>query len=163
MAYIQMAQGEQAFIVTTLQGGTVSPAIPAAAAAWGLALMATAIGANTFANKTRTNANTGAGGTVQEIGQTTAAGYGRAAGITRNATGWPNPTQPGGNTSYTTTAPQQTFTFTGTPAVNGALSWFLCKSTTLGASDLMFGADLAATRNFGNGDTENVTCTYQQT
>lgn len=163
MAYILMAQGEQAFIVTTLQGGAVSPAIPGSGVAWGLALMATAIGANTFANKTRTNANTGAGGTVQEIGQTTQNGYGRATGITRNATGWPNPTQPGGNSSYTTTAPQQTFTFTGAPSVNGALSWFLGKSSTRGTDDLMFGADLAAVRNFANGDTENVTVSYQQT
>ena len=164
MAYILMQQGEDAFIRTTLAGTAASPAIPAPAANWGVALATTAVGTNTALNKERVMSTSVGATHIQEIGQGTAAGYGRAS-IPRNATGWPNPTgHPGA--SYSSTAPQVTFTFTGAPNANGAVSWWLCKGTTgigSGSDDVMFGADLAATRTFGNGDTENVTISYQQT
>lgn len=165
MAYILMQQGEDAFIRTTLAGVACAVAIPAGGSNWGLALATTAVGTNTVANKERV-LNTASGvGKIQEIGQATANGYARAS-IPRNATGWPNPTgHPGA--SYSTTSPQKSFSFSGAPSANGAASWWLCKTTvgigTSAVDDVMFGADLAAIRNFASGDTENITITYQQT
>lgn len=161
MSYILMQQGEDAFIRTTLAGVACAVAIPASNSNWGLALATTAVGANTAANKERTMSASSGSALIQEIGQTAANGYGRA-GIPRNATGWPNPTGHPGQ-SYSSTAPQKSFSFSNAPNVNGAQSWWLCKSTVIGTDDIMFGADLAAVRNFAAGDTENVTITYQQT
>lgn len=89
-------------------------------------------------------------------------GYARQ-GITRDQTagGWPAATLSG--SSYASTAPQKSFSFTGAPNPNGATLWFLAGNTTLNADNCLFGADLAATRTFGNGDVERVTATYQQT
>ena len=161
MAYILMQQGEDAFIRCTLQGdvdanGTIT-------GDWGVALATTAVGTNTAANKERVNSSTSGTGKIQEIGQNTPAGYDRAT-ITRDSTGWPNPTGHPGS-SYSSTAPQVSFSFSGAPNANGAASWWLTKSDGggVGNNDLCMGADLAAVRNFANGDTENVTITYQQT
>jgi len=164
MAYILMQQGEDAFIRTTLAGVAASPAIPNPGGNWGLAMATTAVGSNTAANKERVMSTTSGTGKIQEIGQSVAGGYARAP-IVRSAVGWPNPTgHPGA--SYSSTSPQQSFSFTGAPTANGAASWWLCKGTTgisVGSDDLMFGADLAAIRNFAAGDTENITISYQQT
>jgi hypothetical protein len=161
MSYILMEQGEDAFIRCTLQGdvsanGTIT-------GDWGVALATTAVGTNTAANKERVNDVSTGSGKIQEIGQTLASGYGRAT-VARDNTGWPNPTgHPGA--SYSSTAPQVSFSFSDAPNANGAASWWLTKTDGGGEGndDLMMGADLAAVRNFANGDTENVTITYQQT
>lgn len=156
MASILWNTGEQAFVDTVLSAQAVSPAIPASGSNWGLGMGAGGSSATT----TKSYVNGSGAGTIQEIGQSSAAGYGRAA-LSRNNTGWPASTLVSG--SYQSTAPQQTFTFTGSPNLNGATLWFVAKSTSLGAVDAMFGADLAATRTFANGDTEKITVTYRQT
>lgn len=165
MSYILFAVGEKAFIDTVMSAQAVSPAIPASGGNWGLALAGTTGGVGTsssLSNKQRavgTNVTT----TIAELGQTSAFGYGRIA-VTRNNTGWPAATNASNADNYSSTSPQQTFSFTGTPtAVGSGTLWFLAKSTVIATDDLMFGADLAATRNFANGDTESVTMTYKQT
>lgn len=97
---------------------------------------------------------------ILELGETTAAGYDRAA-LSRDTTGWPAATLQTG--SYQSTAPQQTFTFTGTPNRNGATLWFVAGKNTRNEDNCLFGADTAATRTFANGDTERITPTYRQT
>lgn len=157
MASIIWNTGEQAFIDTVLSAQAVSPAIPAGGSNWGLGMGAGGSAATT----TKSYVNGAGAGTIQEIGQSSAAGYARAA-LSRNNTGWPASTLSSG--SYQTTAPQQTFTFSGSPNLNGATLWFVAKSTSApGTVDAMFGADLAATRTFANGDTEKITVTYRQT
>lgn len=158
MAAILWNTGEQAFIDTVLNAQAVSPAIPAGGSNWGLGMGA----GGTAATTTKSYINgTNAGTTIGEIGQTTPAGYARQP-LVRSTSGWPASSLSSG--SYQSTAPQQTFTFTGTPNVNGATLWFVAKSaTTVGTVDCMFGADLAATRTFANGDTEKITVTYRQT
>lgn len=97
---------------------------------------------------------------ILELGTSTAAGYGRAA-LSRDTTGWPAATLQTG--SFQSTAPQQTFTFTGAPSPNGATLWFVAGATTINQDNCLFGADTAATRTFANGDTERITPTYRQT
>jgi len=97
---------------------------------------------------------------ILELGTSTAAGYARQ-GLTRDTTGWPAATLV--TTSYQSTAPQQTFTFTGAPSPNSATLWFVAGSTTTNNDNALFGADTAATRVFANGDTERITPTYRQT
>jgi hypothetical protein len=157
MAAILWNQGEEAFINTVLNASAVTPAIPAGGGNWGLGMGAGGVAATTTKSY---NNGTNAGSTIGEIGQTTAAGYARVA-LVRSTSGWPASSIVSG--SHQTTAPQQTFTFTGSPNLNGATLWFVAKSTTLGAVDCIFGADLAATRTFANGDTEKITVTYRQT
>lgn len=95
---------------------------------------------------------------ILELGTTTAAGYGRAA-LERSTTGWPAATLQSG--SYQSTAPQQTFTFSGAPSPNDATLWFVAGSTTINEDNCLFGADLAATRTFGTGDVEKITATMR--
>jgi hypothetical protein len=99
---------------------------------------------------------------ILEIGTSAANGYARAT-VSRDQTagGWPAATKPGA--SYQSTAAQKSFVFTNPPSPNGATLWFLAGSTTINQDNCLFGADTAATRTFGNGDTERVTPTYQQT
>lgn len=97
---------------------------------------------------------------IVELGTATANGYARAA-LERSTTGWPAATL---NTSYETTAPQQTFSFTSTgPSPNGANMWFVAGSVTTSDDNVLFGADTQAERTFANGDTEKITVTYRQT
>src|SRR3954463_6899111 len=121
MSYILMQQGEDAFTRTSLAGVACAVPIPASAANWGLALATTAVGTNTAANKERIFSTASGSGKIQEVGQGTANGYGRAA-ISRDATGWPNPTGHPGQ-SYSSTAPQKSYSFSGAPNANGAASW----------------------------------------
>lgn len=164
MSYILFATGEKAFIDTVMSAQAVSPPIPAASANWGLGLAATTGGVGTsssLSNKQRV-VGTSISTTIAEIGQTSPNGYARI-GVVRGNSGWPAATNASGADNYSSTAPQETFSFTNAPNFNGATLWFLAKSTTIATNDLMFGADLAATRLFANGDTEAVTMTVKQT
>lgn len=97
---------------------------------------------------------------ILELGHTTPNGYDRAA-LERSTTGWPAATLQSG--SYQSTAPQQTFTFTGAPTRNDATLWFVAGSNTRNEDNILFGADTAATRTFANGDTEKITPTFRAT
>jgi len=97
---------------------------------------------------------------ILELGTSTANGYARAA-LSRDTTGWPAATLVTG--SFQSTAPQQSYTFTGAPSPNSATLWFVAGSTTTNNDNALFGADTAATRIFANGDTERITPTYRQT
>lgn len=99
---------------------------------------------------------------ILEVGTSAANGYARAS-ISRDqaAGGWPASSLSGG--SYASTPSQKAFTFTGAPNPNGATLWFVAGSNTTNQDNALFGADTAQTRTFGNGDTERVTPTYQQT
>lgn len=160
MAYILWNRGEQSLINTWL--GDFTPGTnqtPDSTSVWvGMGAKTGGVGSDkTVGNGTSTSTS------LAEIGQTTAGGYARQA-INRNAGGtggWPAAALSAG--SYQTTAPQVTFTFTGTPNLNGATLWFVALSGTTATNDCLFGADLAATRNFSNGDTERITITYRQT
>jgi hypothetical protein len=156
MASIIWNLGEQSLIDTWLNGDTTK--VPAVAGNWGVGMgaMSGAIQGNN--DKTKTNGSTTS--TIGEIGQTTTGGYSRRP-ITRDNSGWPLSSLNTG--SYQSQATQVTFSFSGTPNLNGATLWFVAKTTSIGASDCYFGADLAATRNFTNGDTEKITVTYRQT
>lgn len=159
MAYILWNKGEQSLINTWLgdfNSGTNG--VPSATAVYvGMGAKTGGVGSDkTVGNGTSTSTS------LAEIGQTTAGGYSRQA-INRDAgaTGWPAAQLSSG--SYQSTAPQVTFTFTGTPNLNGATLWFVALSSVTSTDDCLFGADLAATRNFSNGDTERITITYRQT
>lgn len=93
---------------------------------------------------------------ILEVGTSVAAGYGRAS-LARSTSGWPAATLVTGH--YQTTAPQQTFTFSGAPNPNGATLWFVAGSTTTNHDNVLFGADLAATRTFAASDVEKITAT----
>ena len=103
---------------------------------------------------------------IIELGKTQPAntgsdgGYARAA-LSRDTSGWPAATLQTG--SFQSTAPQQTFTFTGSPTVNGATLWFVAGSATNYNDNCLFGADTAAIRTFANGDTEKITPTFRMT
>lgn len=157
MAGIVWNKGERAFVDGLLGGQSayLTPQlVPTAGGNWGLGLGTRVGGVGT------TKADAMA--QILELGTTTAAGYARAI-ITRDqtTTGWPASTLSSG--SYMSTANQKTFSFTGTPAPNGATLWFVAGNTTINNDNCLFGADLAATRTFGNGDAELVTPSYQQT
>lgn len=157
MASIIWNKGEQSLIDAWLGGQSayLSPqSVPAAGGNWGLGL-GTRVG-GVGSTKADVMAQ------ILELGTTVQNGYARAT-ITRDqsAGGWPASTKPG--SSYQTTAAQKTFSFTGAPTPNGATLWFMAGDTTLNHDNCLFGADTAATRTFGNGDTERVTPTYQQT
>jgi hypothetical protein len=157
MAYIIFNKGEQSLINTWLVGAASTNA---SGATFGIGMGAMTGGVGT--DKTKGN-GTNVSTTTAEIGQTTANGYARQV-VNRNnagAGGWPASTLSTG--SYQTVAPQVTFTFSGAPNLNGATMWFCALSTTIATDDILFGADLAATRTFANGDTEKITVTYRTT
>lgn len=161
MAGILYNRGERVFLDVVL-GGVATPytpgavqLAPGAAGSWGLGLGARVGGVGT--NKADAIA------TIVEIGTTSAFGYGRAP-ITRDQTagGWPASTLTSG--SYETTAGQATFNFSGgAPNPNGATLWFVAGDTTINHDNALFGADLSATRTFGDGDSERVIPSFQQT
>ena len=161
MAYILWNKGEESLINTWLGGynGT-NNSLAAGASVWvGMGAKTGGVGTNkATANGSSTSTQ------LAEIGQTTAAGYVRQE-LERGATGdWPASSLSAG--SHQSTASQVTFTFTGTPNLNGATLWFVASGAGTPGSytdNCLFGADLAATRNFSNGDTERITITYRQT
>lgn len=157
MAGIVWNKGERAFVDGLLGGQSnyLTPTlVPAPGGNWGLGLGCRVGGVGSTKGDTITQ--------IVEVGTTTAAGYGRTPIIRdQSAGGWPAASLVSG--SYEATAAQQSFTFTGTPAPNGATLWFLAGSTSTSADNALFGADLAATRTFGNGDNERVVPSYQQT
>lgn len=163
MAYILWNKGERSLINTWLGGFgesiNAAPYVPSTNVYVGLGAKTGGVGSDKTVNNGTLTAST-----IAEIGQSTAAGYARQA-IARDAgvTGWPEATQSSG--SYQSTAPQVTFgAFTGSgPTLNGATLWFVALSSTVGADNCIFGADLAATRTFAAGDTERITITYRQT
>lgn len=157
MAGILWNKGERSLIDAWLGGQSAyltPPIVPTVGGNWGLGLGTRVGGVGT------TKADAIA--QIIEVGTTAAAGYARAA-ISRDQTagGWPASTKPA--TSYQSTAAQKSFSFTGAPSPNGATLWFVSGDTTINNDNCLFGADTAATRTFGNGDTERVTPTYQQT
>lgn len=160
MAYILWNKGEQSLINTWLGDFTAGTnSVPDSTAVHvGMGAKTGGVGSDKTVNN-----GTSTSTTLAEIGQTTDGGYARQS-ILRNggaSGGWPAAQLSSG--SYQTTAPQVTFTFTGTPNLNGATLWFVALSSVTGTVDCLFGADLAATRNFSNGDTERITITYRQT
>jgi hypothetical protein len=157
MAGIVYNNGEKAFIEGLLAGQTGNlggsvQIIPTAGSNWGFGLGTRVGGVGSTKADTITQ--------IAELGTTTPNGYGRTS-IARNLTGWPAPSLSGG--SYESTIAQQTISFTGAPNPNGATMWFIAGDTTISHDNAIFGADLSATRTFGNGDQELVTPTYQQT
>jgi hypothetical protein len=160
MAYLILNKGEQGIVNTYLVGASgTGNGVPGAAVYVGLGAKTAGIGSDKTVNN-GTNTTT----TLAEIGQTDAQGYARQI-VNRNGGGatpnWPLASLSSG--SYQSTATQVTFTFTGSPNLNGATLWFVALAATIGGVDAAFGADLAATRTFANGDTEKVTITYRQT
>jgi len=154
LASIIWNKGEKSCIDAWLGGqtGGTPQLIPTAGGNWGLGLGTRTGGVGT------TKADTMA--QIIEVGTTTANGYARAS-ISRDTNGWPAASLSGSSMASTTA--QKTFSFTGAPNPNGATLWFVAGSTTTNADNALFGADTAAVRTFGNGDTERVTATYQQT
>jgi len=159
MAYILWNKGEQSLINTWL--GDFTPgtnSVPGTDAVYvGMGKKSDGVGSD------KSLGNGTSDSTIWEIGQTAANGYARQA-INRNAGGsggWPAASKSGG--SYQSTAPQVTFTFSGAPNANGATLWFVALGQQTGGDDCLFGADLAATRTFADGDTERITITYRQT
>jgi hypothetical protein len=148
-------QGERAIIEAVWCGqsslGSTPVLVPSPGGNWGLGLGTKVGGVG--------SAKTDLIAQILELGTATPAGYGRAV-LTRNHTGWPAPTRPG--TSYATTSPQQTFTFTNPPSPNGATLWFVAGSAVISDDNILFAADLAQTRTFNIGDVERVTASYQQ-
>jgi len=164
MAYIFWNKGEQSLINTWLGGFTAGTnGVPGSALYVGMGARSGGVGS------TKSNANNGASDAndIAEIGLVGGAsgGYsrqavGRTAGTPSGST-WPAASLV--STSYQSQAPQVTFTFTGAPNLNGATLWFVALTGVAGTNDCLFGADLAATRTFSNGDTERITITYRQT
>ena len=160
MAYILWNKGEQSLINTWLGG--FDPGVnnvPSNALYVGLGKKTGGVGSDK-------NVGNASNGTVEnsifEIGRTTANGYARQPIYRGGISGsWPAAAKSGG--SFQTTAPQVTFTFTGAPNANGATLWFVALNSQVGGDDCLFGADLAATRTFADGDTERITITYRQT
>lgn len=103
---------------------------------------------------------------ITEVGITTPAGYSRQAvarsinqaGIDWGTSSFDNTLATGGTSSA---ADQVTFSFSGAPNANGANSWFMTGAATINTDYGYVAADTAATRNFGNGDTEKVTATIK--
>lgn len=165
MAYILWNKGEQSLVNTWLGGFTTSttaaPWVPSTSVYVGMGCKTGGVGSD----KTISN-GTNPATSIAELG--TAASGAAAGGYTRRpiardagSTGWPQATISSG--SYQSTAPQVTFTFTGSPNQNGATLWFVALTDSVTADNCIFGADLAATRTFSNGDTERITITYRQT
>lgn len=161
MAGILYNRGERVFLDAVLGGEAVpfgSPQlIPTAGASWGLGLGTRVGGVGDATHKADTIT------TIAELGTTLANGYARAPILRdQSVSGWPASTLVG--SSYETTAAQVSFgLFTGAPNPNGATLWFLAGDTTINHDNALFGADLSATRTFGNGDSERVVPSFQQT
>lgn len=165
MAYILYNKGERAMIDAFLGGaGSAaayqSPAIVPAGSGtvgdFGVGLGTRSGGVGTSKNDTIS--------TIAEVGTSTAEDYARQPIERSQVTGgWPASTLVGG--SYQTVGPQVTFgPFTGSPDPNGATMWFLAGSTTLGADNALFGADLAdplAPRNYLTGEIQRVSVVYR--
>jgi len=106
------------------------------------------------------------GTNINEIGSSTANGYARqtiAKSINQGAIDWgtstfDNTLSTGGQS---TAADQITYTFSGAPSPNGAVSFCMTDGSTLNAGNPYMSGDLAATRTFANGDTEKVTLTVK--
>jgi len=159
MAYLVLNKGEQSLINTWLSGAAGGGnSVPGSTVYIALGAKSGGIGADPSVNN-GTNQTT----TLAEIGQSAANGYARQP-LNRNGGGatpnWPLASLV--STHYQSTATQVTFTFSGAPNLNGATEWFCALSATINAVDAIFGADLATTRTFANGDTEKVTVTYRQ-
>lgn len=157
MAAIIWNKGEQSLIDGWLGGQSnyLSPvSVPSPGSNWGLGLGTR--GGGVGSTKADVMAQ------ILELGTATANGYARAT-IVRDQSGggWPAATKPG--SSYQSTTAQKTFSFTGAPSPNSATLWFVSGDTTTNHDNCLFGADTAATRTYGNADTERVTPTYQQT
>ena len=147
-------KGERALIEATLSGQSnfgTPPIIPEIGGNWGVGL-GTRVG-GVGVNKTDTIAQ------IVELGTADAQGYGRAA-LARSHVGWPAASLPGSN--YLSTAPQQSFTFTGAPSPNEATLWFVAGSAVVNDDNIVFGADLDQTRTFGMADVERITAAYSQ-
>ncbi len=160
MAQLILNKGEQSMINTWLVGASGGGnSVPGSAVFVGLGSKTGGIGSDKTVNN-GTNQST----TLAEIGQSAANGYARQT-LNRNGGGstpnWPLASLV--SSSYQSTGTQVTFTFTGSPNLNGATLWFVALSSTINAVDALFGADLATTRTFANGDTEKITVTYRQT
>jgi hypothetical protein len=164
MAYILFNKGERSLINTWLGGFTnLSDGVPGSNVYVGMATRAIA-----STTKASNLTNTGGAEDLIEIGCVNSGGYsrfaiGRTAGSPSGST-WPDARLVG--TSYQTISNQALFTFSNTPEVNGARMWFVALSgptPSRGSNDAIFGADLAAQRNFAAGDTERITITYRQT
>lgn len=174
MAYIVYNNGEKGMLNTFLGGfaaGTtyMVPADPGAGSNFGVGLGTR--GGGVGSNKADTiqqigEIGWGTGATPLPAG--TPSGYVRAK-IVRNAgtvgsgstPAWPAAASGGSN--YQVTGPQVQFQFSGAPVANGATLWFVSRSDTGGQDDVLFGADLAATRTFANGDTEKIIVVFRAT
>jgi hypothetical protein len=149
-------------LVTDYVLGNSGSIVPPASWTMGLAINAVSVFArNSVWSATVTSTN------INEIGSTTAAGYARQtiaksiaqAGIDWGTSTFDNTLSTGGQSS---TADQVTFgAFSGAPSPNGANSWCLTDGSTLNAGNPYVAGDLAAQRNFANGDTEKVTATIK--
>lgn len=103
---------------------------------------------------------------ITEIGITTPANYSRQAiartiaqaGIDWGTSSFDSTLSTGGTSMA---GDQVTFSFNATPNANGANSWFMTGAATINTDYGYVAADTAATRNFGNGDTEKVTPTIK--
>lgn len=159
MAAILLNKGEQSLINTWLVGASVTGSTGATT---GLGL-AKVTGGVAAMDKTWVYGTTPAT-QIAELGVVGANGYARQV-INRNNDGstpkWPSSTLV--SSSHQTTGTQVTFTFTGAPNLNDATIWFVALGTVIATSDILFGADLGATRTFANGDTEKVTPTFRAT
>jgi len=138
--------------------GTITPPT-----SWYICLSVTAVSA--MARNSAISA-TVSGTNVTEIG-TTAAGYARQAvartisqaGVDWAASTFDNTLSTGGTSMA---GDQVTFSFTGAPVPNGANSWFIGDAASpVNSGQIYMASDTAATRNFGNGDTEKVTATVK--
>lgn len=106
------------------------------------------------------------GTNINEVGSSTANGYARqtiAKSINTGSIDWgtstfDNTLSTGGQS---TAADQITYTFSGAPSPNGAVSFCMTDGSTLNAGNPYMSGDLAATRTFANGDTEKVTLTVK--
>lgn len=160
MAAILLNKGEQSLLDTWLVGTTTSRN-PDTNFGIGLAKVTGGVAAM---DKTWVYGTTPAT-QIAEIGVVTPNGYAAREPINRNDDGatpkWPSSTLV--TTSYQSTGTQVTFTFSGAPDLNGATIWFAALSLVRATNDILFGADLAATRTFATGDTEKVTPTFRAT
>jgi len=163
MATIVFQRASQLFTDYVLgASGTITPP-----ASWTMGLSTTVVGSGSNMARNSVWSVTVSGSNVNEIGSSTANGYARqtiAKSINTGSIDWGTSTfdntfSTGGQS---TQADQVTFgTFSGAPSPNGANSWALTDGTTLNAGELYVAADTAATRTYGNGDTEKVTITLK--
>lgn len=159
MAAILLNKGEQSLVNTWLVGASATGATGSTTFI-GLAKVTGGVAAM---DKTWVYGTTPAT-QIAEIGVVTPNGYARQVINRNNDAGtpkWPSATLV--TTSYQSTGTQVTFTFTGAPNLNDATIWFCALAGTPAGNDILFGADLAATRTFANGDTEKITPTFRAT